>query len=481
MENSTELRPVVYSLLLTQIQFGAYRGGERLPTMEETSSQLCVSVDTVRAAYLALKEQGVISLSKNIGATVKVRYDAQETEHFIQSFFSARRHAMIDLGSSLLPLFGNAQWIGLKHASPQTLRAMEALWRSENTAAPYAMLEHLNEKYSALGNSLFMRLVWQSFTFLYAPFFSIEENLLACDPGADYVPSVLAHCRQGDWPALRAAVTQSIEGIARALNQFYQERITLPSPQREIPFRWSSYKKSQQRCYTLAMDLLIAISRGEYPSGSILPSQKALAQRAGLSISTVRRALELLGSVGAIQSTPYVGTRVLPLEKIAENSDFANPILRRRLLDMAESFQALALSCREVSRLTLASLDTGAVGQLRRELEGHQQTRRGEALFYFTMAWIAKNAPYQAIRTVYSELLRQFFWAYAFRALIGVDARYDLYADALIAALRDLDFARFSETLEEFALHALGETVKLLSQLGIPGAENLLVPEPGER
>lgn len=64
MKNSTELRQVAYSVLLTQIQFGAYRYGEKLPTIEETSARLCVSIDTARAAYLKLKEDGYITLLK---------------------------------------------------------------------------------------------------------------------------------------------------------------------------------------------------------------------------------------------------------------------------------------------------------------------------------------------------------------------------------------------------------------------------------
>lgn len=46
MKNSTELRQVVTSVLLTQIQFGVYPCGQKLPTIEETSARLCVSIDT---------------------------------------------------------------------------------------------------------------------------------------------------------------------------------------------------------------------------------------------------------------------------------------------------------------------------------------------------------------------------------------------------------------------------------------------------
>ena len=40
MANNTELRKAVYNLLLNHIQFGTYRYGEKLPTIEEASARL---------------------------------------------------------------------------------------------------------------------------------------------------------------------------------------------------------------------------------------------------------------------------------------------------------------------------------------------------------------------------------------------------------------------------------------------------------
>ena len=59
MKNSTELCNIVYNVLLSKIQFGVYGFGEKLPTMEEASACLHVSVDTTRAAYLRLKERDI--------------------------------------------------------------------------------------------------------------------------------------------------------------------------------------------------------------------------------------------------------------------------------------------------------------------------------------------------------------------------------------------------------------------------------------
>lgn len=218
---------------------------------------------------------------------------------------------------------------------------------------------------------------------------------------------------------------------------------------------------------------------------SLLPSQKALADQYGISLSTVRRAFTLLDSVGAIKSAKYVGTQVLPLDKGIENSDFTNPVLRRRLLDMAESLQLLALSGKDVALLTLSALNPDAVGKLCQDLKEHRQQLRGETLSYFVVSLIAQVAPYSTIRTVYTELLRQFFWAYALRGMKGsqeyINTIYMPYTDVLIASLEKKDFSRFADHLEALMIYDLRSVVSTLIRLGIPGAESILIPEESSR
>ena len=130
------------------------------------------------------------------------------------------------------------------------------------------------------------------------------------------------------------------------------------------------------------MELLISISRSVYPVGSLLPSQKELAEQKGVSLSTVRRALDLLSSVGAIKSAKYVGTVVLPFDKATENSDFTKPVLQRRLLDMVESLQIFALSCKDVSLITLNSLDSGSVELLCQDVYKRQHPQHCSCRFH---------------------------------------------------------------------------------------------------
>ena len=77
---------VVYDVLKTHIQFGAYRFGDVLPTMENNTENFLVSLDTIRSAYLQLEQEGYITLSQNVGSTVIKNYSEQEIEQNVQLF-----------------------------------------------------------------------------------------------------------------------------------------------------------------------------------------------------------------------------------------------------------------------------------------------------------------------------------------------------------------------------------------------------------
>lgn len=482
MERWAEVQQIVYDILRLQIESGTYRYMENLLTINEASEYFDVSVDTVRAAYCRLKREGYISLSKNIGAKVLVQRNEQEFAQNIQTFFAFRKEAMIDLSQSLRPLFSQAQLIGLKHASPETLEQMEKLSKLNGEAhAPYAIWKCFKHKYTALENELLIRLAWQVYMFLHAPFFSMKGCLQYLEDGDSHEQDILSLCRQNDWPALKEMLIRSQSNFSAAVSLFCEEKAIIQPEEQNLMFCWSSYKKNSQLCYSLAVDLLIAIIKGVYPTGSFLPTAKQISVEYGVSVSTVRRAVSLLGLIGAVKSARTLGARILPLNQSTTNCDFAHPVLQRRLLDMVENLQLFALSCRDVAEITLSSLDIESVKQAQLTLSLIKKQRSYEVLAFTVLEWLAKSAPYQTIRTVYTELLQQWFWAHALRGMTGSQETandiYGPYLDDLITSLEEPDIPRFSVGLEELLTYELRKTVNNLCQLGIPGAEKILIPD----
>lgn len=478
MKNDMERCHVVYDVLKTHIQFGAYRFGDVLPTMENNTENFLVSLDTMRSAYLQLEQEGYVTLSQNVGSTVIKNYSEQEIEQNVQRFFSQRKSALIDLSKSLHPLFTNAQWIGLKNAPSEIYSTMIEVERNQGLQ-PFTAFNHIMQAYNYLGNDLLTRLLWQVYMFYEAPFLCVPGNPWCDFAVNEFSPQSLDLCLKQDWDSLLELICRAQDSLSVSLCRFYEDRITLPS-QQEIPFTWSSYKKASQICYSLAMDLLIDISLGHYPVDTLLPSLNKLSRERNVSVSTARRTISLLNGVGAVQSVKRVGTRVLPFHETAGNCDFDNPVVRKRLLDMAQSLQILMLSCKAVSELTISSLDAAKTQESIGLLATMETRQVYQSITYNALDLLKRFAPYEAIRTVYGELLQQLFWGYGLRSMWKEDdeqtAFYVSCYKSFVQALKESDSALFSEKLEELAVHEFRLTVSKLTGLGISEAERLLIP-----
>lgn len=479
MDDEMDLQQSICRFFRTQIQFGAYQYKETLPAMEETCRQFHISLDTVRPAYHRLQQEGYISLSKKAGAKVIVNYGQKELEQHMQSFFAMRKTAFFDLCSSLWPLFGQIQMSALKQASLTTLDAME---QSGALSSPlsYAVWAHLDLKYGGLGNEVMIRLVRYLYLFFLGPFLGAVDKKGSQENFLLHVRTVSELSRKQEWSRLSSVLNNAYMELSNALFQFYQERILIPPAGEEFSFCWNAFKKTSQLRYSLAMEFLTEISWGIYPAGSYLPTAERISIEKGVSVSTARRAVCLLNSIGAVKSSRPLGARVLSPEKAMENCDFTQPDIRRRLLDLMESLQIFALSGRAVSELTLSSLDEDTLRRWKQQLRKLKSRERCELVTYVSLEMISNYAPCHAIRTVYSELLRLLFWANPLRAMRGrpdkVNQFFLPYYERMMHALEGMDTSSFSAALETLLLYELQIMVVELKQLGIRDADPVLLP-----
>lgn len=478
MENENELQQVIYNVLLMQIRFGTYRYGERLPTLEEASQLFLVSIDTVRAAYLSLKKDGYISLSRSVGASVKVFYTSQEIEQHIQAFYTLRKDGIIDISRSMRPLFSHAQCIGFKKASPETLDKIQALASDRSLLPSYILIQILQYIYGSLNNDLMMRLIWRIFMSFQMPFLSIKRNIKRVEEKEDPLLCMIQFCRNEDWEGLKTAVVAFQELLSKALCRFCESQIMMSPAGKQIEFHWYSYEKASQLRYSLGMEILISVNRGLYPAGSFLPSLDKLSKEKHISVSTVRRTLNLLNSIGVTKSINGLGTRILPQEEIADNCDLTQPVARRRLLDCAQGLQAIALSCKDVAELTAASLDSEAICQFWQHLDLLKQTDRYELTAFSILKFFIHHAPFHAVRTAYAELFQQLMWGHPLRGMRtdadDLKSFYLPYLDFFAGCAKRSDFTGFPDKLEELILFEFKSMLGKLEILGIPEASSLL-------
>lgn len=470
MNNAMELNEIIYSLLTIQIEFGAYRHGDTLPKMEDAAQWLCVSLDTVRSAYLRLKQDGSIRLSKHAGATVIVQYSVQETETHIQTFFSDRRTAVLDLCSSLVPLFCHVQWSALKAADARHIDKMEQLFLQRDIPPVFIVSRYLQLIFSTLNNALLMRLAWHAFMFIFAPLLTASQNNRLFEECSDCLLHMLALCRKKDWTGLYDAVETSYLRFACAIRQCYDTQITKKPSGHPVSFQWHVYQKSNQRCYSLAMELLCTINRS-CSAGDFLPSPSVLSKENGVSVSTIRRTLSLLNQLGATRSINGIGTQVLKTENSAQNCDFSQTIIQKRLIDFTQSLHILRLTCRTCAETTFSTMTPADFRRCREQLEEVKSIQKHESVVFISLGFIARFAPSDAVRGIYGQLRQVLLWGYPLRGIHGsretINAFYLPFMDSISHGLDHCDAYGLAAKLERLMEFELSFAVKHLDRLGI--------------
>lgn len=482
MKKDYELNEIVYDIMALQIRFGTYRYSDHLPTIEEASKLLLVSIDTVRSAYLLLKNNGYITLTKKGGAEVKRNYSDEDIEQHIQLFFSQRYEIMSDVSHALKPLLCNAHWTALKNLSPDMLDKVEQLAVRSDVPPLHSMLHHLQYNYGALKNDLLMRLVLQIFLFFHAPFLSIPENMNYFTGKPSPLIDMISLCRHKNWSALYKAIDEYYEYLCFALDDFCRRRIKYSAPSPKDNFVWNAYEKPSQVCYTLGMKILASISSGTYPAGSFLPSLTQMAEQYQVSVSTVRRTISLLNSIGTVNSMARVGTQVLPLHESLECCNFSDPIVRRRLIAFEQSFQLLAFSCRLSLQTAELSLITETVQKIwKAEVERIKQLQRYDMIVYRSLELVARYSCSHTVRTVYSEAMRQLFWGYP---LLNIHGRLDAAKAFYLPYIKDFqncmdtgDIQRFAVRLEELLYLEVQLTTAFLLEKKICSASDIFISD----
>lgn len=480
VNSGMELHQAIYQFYRTQIQFGLYQYGEKLPSLEETYKRFHTSLDTVNPAYHRLCQEGYITISKKSGAKVAVRYGPEQIRRHVQTFYAERRESLTDISRCIWPLLGQAQCLSLKTGSLKAAD-LEAFADAGSHSAILTVWRVLDHKYGNLGNELLMRLIRYLYLYFYGSFWGMASDERLHEITLKQLRTAAALCLEARWGELPDVLRVIQEEFYRSLCLFYRENITPEPFCRQVAFSWDAYKKSSQLRYSLAMDLLTEIGRGVYPVGSYLPSAQRLSAEKGVSVSTVRRAVSLLNSVGAVKSSRPLGARVLPPSQSADHCDFTQPDLRRRLLDVAESLQIFALSGKDVSALTLTSLNETSLFSWKQYLLDLKSRGLSRRVIYASLSLISRDAPSQTLRTIYSELLRLLFWGNPIEALMRDAQKDPLFfvsgLDRMTAALERRDADGFSSTLEFLLIHELRRTVEVLLGLGIREAGNILIPD----
>lgn len=190
---------------------------------------------------------------------------------------------------------------------------------------------------------------------------------------------------------------------------------------KQIPFSWIICRRRPQVRYTLASEIIREILWEDYPVDSYLPSLPKMAERYGVSLSTVRRTLDVLNSLGVTRTYMGIGTKVClePVDiKILEI-----PEIRENLKMHGEGMQILALTVSGVTLFTLEAAEEKKKGEFLQRIRQLHGKTSSILCIDVLLSFISSECPSSIIRECYEKLRELAAWGYIFSAVMMENRR----------------------------------------------------------
>lgn len=413
MEKTT-LSEYLYRTLAAQIRAGRLKSGQPLPSARRLCERYQVGIRTVRDVMARLQREGYIQTRERRAPVVVCLGEPEgEDERAIHSLLS-RRESIGQVYETLGAVMPDLFWAGARRGGEEEFRALERLakksaqvqpkdsWRLSSAVLHGILAQSRNPLFNDLYSSLEL--------YCQVPVFEGH-----CDPFAKVIAEkkpftwVIEPLRQGDRAEAELRIGRMYRGTGREVAA-YLERLSQEFPGVEQDpqkvYRWNAAKGRTHLYAEIAWQLIDEIGRGRWPNGGYLPSGGALAKRYGVSLYTVRQALQRMEALGFIQVQNGRGAQVV-LSRVGahDRAYFAGPTQKR---DALIYLQALHLTAVLLGPAAEAAFDRIGPDGLRRIEEGLRCN--GVAAQKACLDEVVNALPWEALQQIFHELSRLLLW-----------------------------------------------------------------------
>lgn len=388
----------VYDYFEARILAGLYRTGEKLPSILALADAFHLAPETIRCALLMLSEDGYLQIKPKLGCWVAYRADREAREAAAARYYAQRCDGIEDLFRAAPCLLDPLLEQALRQMDGGGLARLRADWaRQRDGQIIPASIRLYAQILSALNNSLVLNLYWEAGRYL-------RFSCLA-DPGAY---EAAASAPDG---ALGAALQSAASGTGRHIRGVCRDAAARYPGEPQTPFLWTIYRQRRQLCYTLAARIIRQIAAGAYPPGRYLPSLPKMARQLDVSLSTLRRTISILGSLGVTRSFHGKGTLVCTQ---VGDIDFSCPEIREGLRYYWESLQLLSLTAGPVTLHMLQTIPERDRDGLTAQFLEMCSLDRCHRCFDIVLDFITQRCPLAMVRQCYGALWEFLAWGYPF-------------------------------------------------------------------
>ena len=410
MEENNELHRAIYEYFKTRILFGTYRYGEQLISVPQICASFKVARNTVQSAMEQLEMEGYIKTEDRKVARVTYWGNEEIFRKNAASYFVPRRDGILDFVHAG-ELFFQPMWeIGMPALIHNAQNDTDGVWNTPETVAIPVPSRLYFDVLRTFNNELLLGLYWQCLSYLNFLYPAKNERTV------DYkLEKPVTKEKIDEMKVVYDDYFDNVQNQVLSLVDKVYEKDHL-EPVDQIPFKWTIYRRRPQLRYTLAATLIREILCGHYPMDSYLPSLPRLAEQYHVSVSTIRRTLDVLHGLGVTKAQMGIGIKVC-LEPV-DMEIMKVPEIRENLRLHGEAMEILALTVRGVILFTL-----GSVASEKREvlLESiHQLHGKNNSILCIDvlLGFIARECPSAIIRECYGKLRELAAWGYIFSTVL---------------------------------------------------------------
>lgn len=457
---------LIYQFFKVQIQFGYYKKGDVLPSMEFLQEVHHAAPRTIRNAYLQLQEDGYISLSS--GRKTLVVYDQSEEacNQNAKEYYLSRKDAILSLTQALNILLTPIMHEGCMHLKKTQMRFIKEVAARLENGDFYVSFFLGREIILAVHNRLALDLYNQIVSFYQFP--HTLNRKLSNTQNLQHLrllsKQATAACDANDREALYRIYLLIEQVIGTTIQSFTEQAQAELPPQKQIPFQWNVYRERPQHCYSLAAELIKEIMiHSVYAAGDQLPSYGAMAKAYDVSFSTVRRVINLLRALGVVTSSQGLGTSVIPITE--DHISLKDPAVKKIASMFQEAMQIIHFAFDRITE-RYSSKSQQRFSQYTAKLRALQRQGATFKVFYLCVDFLLYDNDCPALKELWEKLREALFLGLPLlesqAGCLGVKQQLETCTAALIHSLEAGDLLLFRGNLTELAL-LVSETMKLMN------------------
>ncbi len=476
----------VYRSLLEQITAGRLAYGGRLPSMKELCGIYHVSMRTVRNVLAALKKDGYIWTEERKPAMVVFGRDTgNKGDRNIRAVLS-ERVSIFEVYETMAVLMPRLFSVSAAFCSPEDFikydsvikhgakKDIKGTWRV--TSAVFHDI--LKKSGNLLFNDLYTSM--ELYTQIPAAACSEEEHPFRETVNKERmygIRDMVNSLKRNYLPEVEEKFAAMYRRAAAAVRR-YEDRLPEKGRgqrvERKVSYVWNAERRRTYLYTHIGRELIKKIGTGEYPAGSRIPSEAALAREYGVSLATVRKAAAMLNELGFAQTVNGKGTYAKLPDKGFPVHFLEKETYRQDLLLYMSALQFMAVS---IGPAVLQAFDRMDLELIERRLK--EKRREGELPIAVLTATVIENTPLVPMKEIFMKLERLlqrgyylFFFRYGNRSLNTLRQR----SLAAVHYLQTKDRKGFAEELASGYRGILKSVRGFALEYGVEEAGDITVP-----